>query len=96
MYAVVVSLHIKPERIEDFLRVTAANVAGSRQEPGNLRFDVIAVDGKPGEYRFYEMYVDAAAFAAHQTTAHYAAWKAAVEELQAERRTGERGMVVLG
>lgn len=95
MYAVVVTLHILPERVDDFLRLTAANVAGSRQEPGNLRFDVIAVDGRPGEYRFYELYVDEAAFKAHQTTAHYAAWKAEVEGLQAERRSGERGIVVL-
>jgi len=96
MFAVIVTLHIKPERIDDFLRVTAANVAGSRQEPGNLRFDVIAVDGKPGEYRFYELYVDETAFKNHQTTAHYATWKAEVETLQAERRSGERGTVVLG
>ncbi len=95
MFAVIVTLHIKLDRIDDFLRVTAANVAGSRQEPGNLRFDVIAVDGKPGEYRFYELYTDEAAFKAHQATAHYAAWKADVEALQAERRSGERGTLVL-
>jgi len=95
MFAVIVTLHIKPECTEAFLRLTAANVAGSRQEPGNLRFDVMAVDGKPGEYRFYELYVDEAAFKTHQTTVHYAAWKAGVEELQAERRSGERGTVVL-
>jgi autoinducer 2-degrading protein len=95
MYAVIVTLHIKPDRIDDFLRVTAANVAGSRQEPGNLRFDVLAVDGKPGEFRYYECYVDAEAFTAHQQTPHYQTWKAAVEDLQAERRHGERGTVVL-
>lgn len=94
MFAVIVIFRIKPEQIPRFVEISTENARNSKLEPGCRAFDVIQLNGDPTSFRFYELYDDEAAFKAHQTTAHYLTWKAAVEETQAERRVGERGIVV--
>ena len=41
--AVVVDAEIEPSRVDEFLKVMEADVKGSREEPGCLRFDVVQV-----------------------------------------------------
>ena len=41
MHVTLVSVHVKPEHIADFIAATQDNHLQSIQEPGNLRFDVI-------------------------------------------------------
>ena len=50
-------------------------------EPGCERFDVIADPADPQCFWLYEIYADAAAFAAHQTFPHYHAFAAASKPL---------------
>ena len=79
MYAVLVSLQIRPERTEEFLSAIRANAQASlREEPDCLRFDVHQVVGDRTRFVLYELYRDEGAFLEqHRATPHYAAWRAA-------------------
>jgi len=95
MYAVFVRIRIMPGQTSQFLELTAANHGGTRQERGNLRFDVLQDAADVTRCFLYEVYRDEAAFRTHQQTAHYLAWKEAVAPLMAEPRQAERMHSVL-
>ena len=77
MFSLVVQMHVRPGRREEFLAGMAANAEASvREEPGCLRFDVCSVDGDEHRFLLYELYRDAEAFAAHKATPHFAEWRA--------------------
>lgn len=94
MYAVLVTIQVKPEAVAAFVAASRDNAAGSRREPGCRRWDLVAADGDPTRFALVELYDDQAAFAAHQLTAHYLRWKAAVADLMAGPRTSIKGTVV--
>lgn len=80
MYALIVSLKVKPERREEFLSAAAEDGRGSREdEPGCLRFDVLQDAADPDHFFYYEVYRDEAAYKAHTEAPHYQVWRAAVE-----------------
>lgn len=81
-----IDLHVKPERVQDFIQATLANHRGSVREPGVLRFDVLQDEADPGHFVLYEVFRDAAATEAHRETPHYKAWAPAVEAMQASPR----------
>ncbi|WP_291425017.1 putative quinol monooxygenase [Deinococcus sp.] len=57
-------------------------VQGSRQEPGNLRYDLSREDSPAGiRFHISERYRDEAAVEAHRATAHYQAYRAAAPDL---------------
>eukprot|EP00929_Paragymnodinium_shiwhaense_P094963 TRINITY_DN5587_c0_g1_i1.p1 TRINITY_DN5587_c0_g1~~TRINITY_DN5587_c0_g1_i1.p1 ORF type:complete len:323 (-),score=78.68 TRINITY_DN5587_c0_g1_i1:311-1255(-) len=75
--AVLVTVDVKEDRVDDFLKAMEADVTGSRDkgaDPGCLRFDLLRNQDKPTQFVFYEAYVDDDAAAHHKTTAHYKAW----------------------
>ena len=75
MIGLVVSVRIKPERREEFLRAVEEDSRGSREdEPGCLRFDVLQDSQDPDHYYFYEVYRDEDALVAHRQTPHYQPW----------------------
>jgi len=85
VFALIVSLRIRPEKREPFLRAADANSAASvRDEPGCLRFDVVADQADPDHFFYYEVYRNEAAFDAHKRTPHYARWREAAAECVAE------------
>ena len=90
MYMVVVRLEVKPERVDDFLKLVSFNASETRKEPGNLRFDVVRSVDSPSLFRLYEVYRDEAAVGAHQATAHYAKWRAEIEALLVTPRLSEK------
>lgn len=81
-----ISVAVKKESIGDFIQATAANHRGSLQEPGVLRFDVLQSSENPEVFLLYEAYTGEDAASAHKETAHYKAWKAAVEPMMAGPR----------
>ena len=87
---IVVRLEVKPERVDDFLKLVSFNAAESRKEAGNLRFDVLRSIDNPTLYRLYEVYRDEAAIAAHQATPHYAKWRPEIESLLVTPRLSEK------
>ncbi len=86
MLIVHVHVHVKEGHVDDFVRATEANAAASRKEPGVVRFDLIREEGTKGRFVLVEMYRDHEAPVAHKETAHYAAWRDAVESMMAEPR----------
>ena len=91
MHVTLVEINVKPDRIDDFLRVFTANHEGTIAEPGCRRFDVLQDPDDPTSFTIYEAFVDAAAVKAHKTTPHYLKVKAELEDIM----TGPRSHKVL-
>ena len=83
-----IEVQVKPERAAEFIAATLENHRGSLGEPGVLRFDVLQSAEDPASFLLYEVYRDEAATQAHKQTAHYEAWRLAVEPLLAVPRKG--------
>jgi len=99
MFIVWVTVKVKPGMGEAFMQEAQKNRAGTRQEPGNLRFDILKsnTDSAPGEPELYyllEAYQSPEDFAAHQQTPHYFAFRDNVADLMAEPRLGIRAVPV--
>jgi (4S)-4-hydroxy-5-phosphonooxypentane-2,3-dione isomerase len=88
MFVVCVTVWVKPGHEQDFITASEANRQGTRQEPGNVRFDVLRHIDEPGRFFLYEVYRAAEGFAAHQKTPHYLAWREAVAPWMAQPRQG--------
>lgn len=90
LHIIHVSIRVKLEGLDTFRAATIANAQASVREPGVLRFDVVQDVEDPTRFVLIEAYRDVAAHAAHRETAHYKAWRAAVDDLMAEPRTAKK------
>jgi autoinducer 2-degrading protein len=90
MLVLLVSIKVKPECVEDFKRATVDNASNSRKEPGVARFDFCQGHDDPTRFIIYEAYRAPEDHAKHRETAHYRRWKAAVDAMMAEPRTGTK------
>lgn len=90
MLVVHVHVRVRPDDIERFLEATVVNARSSIEEPGVLRFDVLADEAEPAHVVLVEVYRDEAGAAAHKQTAHYAVWRDAVADMMAEPRASTR------
>lgn len=87
MLIVQVQVQVVPGGVDAFIEATKANAAGSRQEPGVVRFDAIQELGDPSRFVLIEAYRDEQAVADHKLTAHYGTWRDAVAPLMAAPRS---------
>jgi quinol monooxygenase YgiN len=55
--SLLVNVEIKPDRVDEFLKVIEADAIGSRnnENGGCLRFDVLRNKSKPNSFTFYEV-----------------------------------------
>jgi autoinducer 2-degrading protein len=90
MIVTIVYVEVKPEHVEDFIKVSTKNHLASVQEPGNVRFDVLQLEEDPSRFALYEAYETAAASAAHKDTSHYKEWRETVAPWMANPRKGVR------
>ena len=90
MYVVSVTVVVKTEMTKSFIQATLDNARNTRQEPGNVRFDVLQAESAPNEFLLYEAYHTADDFVAHQQTEHYLKWREAVADMMAQPRRGVR------
>ena len=75
MFAVVVTLKIKPGRMNEFLPAITRNARQSLwEEAGCHRFDECTDHDRPEEVLLYELYTDRGAFEMHLQSAHFAAF----------------------
>ncbi|MBK8210838.1 MAG: antibiotic biosynthesis monooxygenase [Rhodospirillales bacterium] len=88
MHVTLVYVHVKPERVDDFIAAMRANHEASVQEHGNRRFDVLRDPADPARFCIYEAYATEADAKAHKLTAHYITWRDQVADMMAEPRTG--------
>lgn len=81
MYALVVSIRLKPEGRERFLAAIEDDaICSERDEPGCLRFNVLQDESDPNRIYLYEVYREPAALEAHRKTPHYARFAAVAAE----------------
>lgn len=94
MHVTLVHVHVKPERVDEFLAATRRNHEGSVREPGNVRFDVLQSEDDPAHVVLVEMFRDVETAAAHKHTPHYLAWREEVADWMAAPREGRRFRLV--
>lgn len=90
MYAVVVRLEARPEKVDALIALASHNAAETRKEPGNLQFDLLRSPENPLKFALVEIYRDEAALKEHQKTAHYARWRAEIADLLSSPRASEK------
>jgi (4S)-4-hydroxy-5-phosphonooxypentane-2,3-dione isomerase len=88
MFVVAVTVWVKPDSVSQFITATLDNARNTRQEPGNLRFDVSQGEDDPARFLLYEVYRRKDDFTAHQQTPHYLRWKQTVADWMAQPRQG--------
>jgi len=88
MFVVSVTVHVKPECVKQFIEATFDNARNTRNEPGNVRFDVLQLEADVAQFLLYEVYLGPEGFVSHQETPHYLRWKEAVAPMMAEPRIG--------
>ena len=81
-----VFVRVKPESVDAFIAATLENARNSIREPGVARFDVVQQEDDSTRFLLIEIYRTPADPARHKETAHYAAWRDAVEPMMAEPR----------
>ena len=75
MFAVMVNVHVKPEKKDDFLKEMMADAKGSiKNEEGCLLFNVIQDNDDPNCLHLYEVYKSDEAFGVHEKTPHFLRW----------------------
>jgi len=81
MHAIFVTIKVKPERREDFIKALLEDAKGSvEKEPGCLRFDVLQDKADPNTLYLYEVYRDEKALETHRTMPHYIKWRETVKD----------------
>ena len=90
MLVVQVFVRVRPGSEEAFAAATLENARHSVGEPGVVRFDVLRQQDDATRFLLVEVYRTAEDPARHKATAHYAAWRDAVEPMMAEPRRSVR------
>jgi autoinducer 2-degrading protein len=90
MYVVVVDVFVKAGHEEAFIEATEKNHLGTRQEPGNVRFDVLRDKNDPQHFCLYEVYRSEEALGEHKQTEHYATWRDTVADWMEKPRQGTK------
>jgi autoinducer 2-degrading protein len=82
MFALFVTIQVKPEHREAFIEATMGDANGSNNdEPGCLRFDVLQDNQDPSRMYLYEVYKDRESWeVAHRETPHYLKWRETVQD----------------
>ncbi len=88
MIVTCVSVYVKQEYIDAFIKACIENHKASVQESGNLRFDVLQGKEDPTHFMLYEAYETEEASANHKKTEHYNKWRETVTDYMAKPRTG--------
>ncbi|GLY50232.1 antibiotic biosynthesis monooxygenase [Lentzea sp. NBRC 102530] len=75
MYQFLVSFTVQPAHREDFVKVAKTTAEDSlANEPGSLRFEVIADEENPDLFYLNEVYADVEAFQAHAGGPYFGAF----------------------
>ena len=84
-FVLVVSIRIKPENVDAFMPMVAANGREARKEPGCRQFEVLVDPADRTKVMLFEIYDDEQAFESHQQTPHFKKYVAEAVPLLASR-----------
>lgn len=87
MYVMFVHIQIKKDKIEDFKKIFQINIDGTRQEKGNIRFDLLQDATDPQKFLVYEVYESEQALEEHRKTEHYKKTVELLEQVMEGPRT---------
>ncbi len=90
MYVACVTVSVKTGHEDDFVEATLENARETRQEPDNVRFDVLRSEANTSQFFLYEVYKNPDGFKSHQQTEHYLNWRQKVADWMASPRQGVR------
>jgi len=90
MLIIHVHVHVRSNDVSAFITASRENARHSIEEPGVVRFDVLQQEDDPTRFLLIEIYRTADDPTRHKATAHYAAWRDAVEPMMAEARRSVR------
>ena len=91
MYVLVVTMHAKPEKREEFIKAISEDAHASRTtEPGCVRFEVMKDNEDANAFHLTEVYRDEAAFQAHTETPHLKKWREVSPNLLAKPSVAHR------
>ena len=85
MFVLQVTIRIKPENVQAFMKQASENAKNARQEPGCRQFDILVDPKDQTKVMLYEVYNDEQAFEAHQGTPHFKKYVAEAVPLLASR-----------
>ncbi len=85
MHAIIVHFEIYPGTETQALAALEANAAGSRTEPGCLKWEWSRRLDDPNRFAIYELYRDQAAIDSHKASAHLDAWKESMPSFLKEK-----------
>jgi autoinducer 2-degrading protein len=88
MFVMAVTVFVEPSKVDDFVEAILDNARASREEPGNLRFDVVQSRDDPARFLLYEVYLTEEDFRTHQRTPHYLRFRERVAAWMARPREG--------
>jgi quinol monooxygenase YgiN len=74
----------KPEALATVEQMLGSMVTATRQEPGNLEYDLYRSTSEPTTLHIFEVYTDSAALDAHRASDHYKAYRAKITDYLAE------------
>ena len=83
-------VHVIPGAVDAFVKASRVHASQSLQEEGVTRFDLLQRIEDPTRFLLVVGFVSEDAVTAHRATAHYAAWRKAVDDLMAEQRYAVR------
>lgn len=86
MQIVMVHVHVKPDCIDEFKKITLENAQNSVKEEGIARFDIIQQSDDPTRFVLVEVYRDDEAPKKHKETDHYLTWRDKAVDMMAEPR----------
>ena len=69
-----VEILVAKEKVEAFIDATLINARNTRQEAGNLRFDINQSESDPQLFFLLEAYRDEEAVAQHKSSDYYKKW----------------------
>jgi autoinducer 2-degrading protein len=84
-FVLVVSIKIKPENVERWMKMALENAGEARKEPGCRQFEVLVDPKDRTKVMLFEIYDDEKAFEAHQATPHFKKYLAEAVPLLASR-----------
>ena len=84
-FVLVVSIKIKPENVERWMKMALENAREARKEPGCRQFEVLVDPKEKTKVLLFEIYDDEKAFEAHQATPHFKKYLAEAVPLLASR-----------
>jgi autoinducer 2-degrading protein len=85
MFAIFVTIEVKPEHVNEFTEATLIEARGTvAGEPGVFQFHMMIGEDRPNVFYFFEVFKDVEAWKTHQETENFKVWRAKVDHMYAK------------